>query len=275
MNKSMQLKAKIKNLALKNKIPAQAVLQNFMLERLLERVVTSDYKDKIILKGGMLIASMIGIGSRTTMDMDATVRGYPLSDEAIQNAFAEICSIPLNDDVILTLHSITPIRDEDEYGGFRLMINANYETINTPLKVDITTGDIITPEAVRYTFHSSFEEKKIEIWAYNIETILAEKVETILRRSVLNTRPRDFYDVYILMKTHQRMIDKDIFIAALNATAQKRASLIALQDQRKILQAIQSDPPMRQRWDLYCRENFYANSIEFDEVINSLVEVLD
>jgi len=160
MSKSMQLKAKIKNLALKNKIPAQAMLQNFMLERLLERVATSDYKDKIILKGGMLIASMIGIGSRTTMDMDATVRGYPLSDEAIQNAFAEICSIPLNDDVILTLNSITSIRDEDEYGGFRLMINANYETINTPLKVDITTGDIITPEAVRYTFHSSFEEKK-------------------------------------------------------------------------------------------------------------------
>ena len=275
MNKSMQLKAKIKNLALKNKIPAQAVLQNFMLERLLERVATSDYRDKIILKGGMLIASMIGIGSRTTMDMDATVRGYPLSDEAIQNAFAEICSIPLNDDVILTLNSITPIRDEDEYGGFRLMINAKYETINTPLKVDITTGDIITPEAVRYTFHSSFEEKKIEIWAYNIETILAEKVETILRRSVLNTRPRDFYDVYILMKTHQRTINKDIFIAALNATAQKRSSLPALQDQRKILQAIQSDPPMRQRWDLYCRENFYANSIEFDGVINSLVEILN
>lgn len=275
MSKSMQLKAKIKNLALKNKIPAQAVLQNFMLERLLERVATSDYRDKIILKGGMLIASIIGIGSRTTMDMDATVRGYPLSDEAIQNAFAEICSIPLNDDVILTPNSLTPIRDEDEYGGFRLMINAKYETINTPLKVDITTGDIITPEAVRYTFHSSFEEKKIEIWAYNIETILAEKVETILRRSVLNTRPRDFYDVYILMKTHQRTIDRDIFIAALNATAQKRASLPALQDQRKILQAIQSDPPMRQRWDLYCRENYYANSIEFDEVINSLVEILN
>lgn len=275
MKKSMQLKAKIKNLALKNKIPAQAVLQNFMLERLLERVATSDYKDKIILKGGMLIASMIGIGSRTTMDMDATVRGYPLSDEAIQSAFAEICSIPLNDDVILTLNSITPIRDEDEYGGFRLMINANYETINTPLKVDITTGDIITPEAVRYTFHSSFEEKKIEIWAYNIETILAEKVETILRRSVLNTRPRDFYDVYILMKTHQRTINKDIFIAALNATAQKRASLTALQDQRKILQAIQSDLLMKRRWDLYCKENYYANSIEFDGVINLLVEVMD
>lgn len=275
MKNAMQLKAKIKNLALKNKIPAQAVLQNFMLERLLERVSRSTYRDNFILKGGMLIASIIGIGNRTTMDMDATIREYPLSDEAIQSAFTEICSISLNDDVILTLNSITPIRDEDEYGGYRLTITANYEAINTTLKVDITTGDIITPEAVRYTFHSSFEEKRIEIWAYNIETILAEKVETILRRSVLNTRPRDFYDAYILIKKHQRMIDKNIFITALNATAQKRASLTALQDQRKILQAIQADLLMKRRWDLYCKENFYANSIEFDEVINSLVEILN
>ena len=275
MRKAMQLKSRIKNLALKNKIPAQAVLQNFMLERLLERISVSKYKDIFILKGGMLIASMIGIGSRTTMDMDGTIQGYPLLEEAIQNVFTEICSISFSDDVTLTLNSITPIRDEDEYGGYRLMIIAGYEGINTPLKVDITTGDIITPEAVRYTFYSSFEEKRIEIWAYNIETILAEKVETILRRSVLNTRPRDFYDVYILMKTHQHRVDKELFTAALNATARKRASLTALQDQRKILQAIQSDPLMRQRWDLYCRDNFYANDIEFDEVIKSLDEILN
>lgn len=275
MRKAMQLKSRIKNLALKNRISAQAVLQNFMLERLLERISVSKYKDIFILKGGMLIASLIGIGSRTTMDMDATIRGYPLSDKTIHNAFTEICSISLDDDVILTLNSITPIRDEDEYGGYRLMITACYETINTPLKVDITTGDIITPEAVRYIFDSSFEEKRIEIWAYNIETILAEKVETILRRSVLNTRPRDFYDVYILMKTHHRMVDKELFAAALNATARKRASLTALQDQRKILQAIRMDYPIRQRWDLYCKENFYANNIKFDDVINSLVEILN
>ena len=275
MRKAMQLKSRIKNLALKNRIPAQAVLQNFMLERLLERISVSKYKDIFILKGGMLIASMIGIGSRTTMDMDGTIQGYPLLDEAIQNVFTEICSISLNDDVTLTLNSITPIRDEDEYGGYRLMIIAGYEGINTPLKVDITTGDIITPDAVRYTFHSSFEDKRIEIWAYNVETILAEKVETILRRSVLNTRPRDFYDVFILMKTRPHKIDKGIFIAALNATAQKRVSLTALQDQRKILQAILSDPPMRRRWDLYCRDNFYANDIEFDPVIKSLVEILN
>ena len=258
-----------------NKIPAQAVLQNFMLERLLERISVSKYKDIFILKGGMLIASMIGIGSRTTMDMDGTIQGYPLLDATIQSVFTEFCSISLNDDVTLILNSITPIRDEDEYGGYRLMITARYETINTPLKVDITTGDIITPEAVRYIFHSSFEEKMIEIWAYNIETILTEKVETILRRSVLNTRPRDFYDVYILMKTHQHMVDKELLIGALNATARRRASMTALRDQREILQAIRSDPPMRQRWDLYCRDNFYANDIEFDEVIKSLNEIMN
>jgi predicted nucleotidyltransferase component of viral defense system len=274
MRKAMQLKSKIKNLALKNKIPAQAVLQNFMLERLLERITVSKYRDKFILKGGMLIASMIGIGSRTTMDMDATLRGYPLSEETIQNIFTDICGITLDDDVVLTLNSIIPIREEDEYGGYRLAIMARYEAINTPLKIDITTGDVITPEAIRYSFRSSFEEKRIEIWAYNIETILAEKVETILRRSILNTRPRDFYDVYILMKTHRRMIDKDIFIAALNATAQQRVSLTALQDQKNILHAIQSDLLMRQRWNLYRKENFYANGIEFDGLITSLVEIL-
>ena len=275
MRKAMQLRSKIKNVALKNKIPAQAVLQNFMLERLLERITVSKYKDIFVLKGGMLIASMIGIGSRTTMDLDATLRRYPLSDETIRAIFMDICAISLDDDVVLTLNHVIPIREEDEYGGYRLAVTARYETINTPLKIDITTGDIITPDAVRYSFHSNFQEKRIQIWAYNIETILAEKVEPILRRSGLNTRPRDFYDVYILTKTHQRMIDKDIFITALNATAQKRVSLAALQDPKKILHAIQSDLLMRRRWDLYCKENFYANDIEFDDVINSLIKILN
>ena len=271
----MQLKAKIKNLALKNHVPAQAVLQNFMLERLLERISLSKYKDMVILKGGMLIASMVGISSRTTMDMDATLRGYPLTEKAIQEALSEICAIPLGDEVSLELDHIAPIREDDEYGGFRVAIIAKYESINTPLKIDITTGDIITPEAIRYAFQSNFEDKKIEVWAYNIETILAEKVETILRRSVLNTRPRDFYDVYIIMKTQQRAVNKKTFITAMIATSEKRMSLGALQDKDKILLTIKTDPIMRQRWDRYCKDNFYANGIEFDEVIEVLIDILN
>jgi predicted nucleotidyltransferase component of viral defense system len=275
MSKAMQLKAKIKNLALKNHVPAQAVLQNFMLERLLERISLSKYKDMVILKGGMLIASMVGINSRTTMDMDATLRGYPLTEKAIQAALSEICAIPLGDEVTLELDHIAPIREDDEYGGFRVAIIAKYESINTPLKIDITTGDIMTPDAIRYAFPSNFENKKIEVWAYNVETILAEKVETILRRSVLNTRPRDLYDVYIIMKTQRQTIHKRIFVSALNATSKKRMSLSALKDQGKILLTIQSDPTMRQRWDLYCKENYYANGIDFNEVIEVLIDIIN
>ena len=192
MSKAMQLKARIKNLALKNHIPAQAVLQNFMLESLLERIAISKYRDRVILKGGMLIASLVGIKSRTTMDMDATLQGFPLSEETIWQAFLDICAIPMDDEITLILDHIVPIQEADEYGGFRIAIIAKFESIKTPLKINITTGDIITPSAVRYSFQSHFDDKLIEIWAYNIETVLAEKVETILRRSVFNHGPGIF-----------------------------------------------------------------------------------
>lgn len=274
MSNVMQFKARIKNLALKNHVPAQAVLQNFMLERLLERISLSRYKNRIILKGGLLIASMVGISSRTTMDMDATLKGFPLTEETIRAAFIEICAIPLDDEVDLVFDHIGPIREDDEYDGFRVAIIAKYASINTPLKIDITTGDVITPQAVCYAFPSNFEDKLIEVWAYNIETILAEKVETILRRSVLNTRPRDYYDVYILMKTQCQTINPDIFQSALQATAEKRLSMDALCDSQKIIQTVQADADMRQRWDRYCKEYYYANGIPFDEVIETLTDLV-
>jgi len=273
MSTAMQLKAKIKKLASKNHISAQAVLQNFMLERLLERISISKYKDKLILKGGMLIASLVGISSRTTMDMDATLREYPLSEDTIRQALLDICAIQLDDETTLVLDHIIPIRGDDEYGGYRVAIVAKYDSINTPLKIDITTGDVITPEAVRYAFQLNFENRMIEIWAYNIETILAEKVETILRRGVLNTRPRDFYDVYIIMKTQRQVIDKAILVNALRATTEKRMSTAALADKSKILRQIQSDATLRQRWDRYCQDNYYAKGIAFEVVIQVLIEL--
>jgi predicted nucleotidyltransferase component of viral defense system len=275
MNKAMQLKDKIKNLALKNHIPAQAVLQNFMLERLLERISASKYRDAFILKGGMLIASMVGIGSRTTMDMDATMKGYQLSEETIRRMFSEICAIQMDDEVAFSIDHILPIREEDEYGGYRVAVLAKYESINTPLKIDITTGDVITPRAVRYEYHSILSNKRIKIWAYNLETILAEKVETILRRSVLNTRPRDFYDVYIIVKTKSQEIKTKTFIAALRATFERRGSLQALQGKDRILATIQSDLTMRQRWERYCKENYYAEGIKFDDVIGAMIDLVN
>jgi predicted nucleotidyltransferase component of viral defense system len=267
MNKAMQLKDKIKNLAIKNNVPAQAVLQSFMLERLLERIAVSKYGGSFVFKGGMLVASLVGISNRTTMDMDATLRGYPLSEETVREILLDICAIQMDDDVTLALDRIIAIREDDEYGGFRAAITARFESINTPLKIDITTGDVITPYPIRYTFRSIFTDQRIEIWAYNLETILAEKVETILRRSVLNTRPRDFYDVYIILKSHPQVIDKTVFLTALTATAEKRGSLIAIQGSDRILWTIQSDVLMQQRWSRYCADNYYAKGIEFQEVI--------
>ena len=274
MTKAMQLKARIKNLATARNIPAQAVLQNYMLERLLERISISRYKDKFVLKGGLLITSLVGIQSRTTMDMDATVMGFPLAEGKLESTLAEICAIPIDDEVTFTLNGVAPIRDDDEYGGFRAALSARYETINTPLKIDITTGDVITPGAVRYTFHSSFDDKAIEVWAYNVETILAEKVETILRRSVLNTRPRDFYDVYLLSRTQGVAINHETFQNALRATSQKRMSLTQLENRDSILESIFNDATMRQRWERYARDNYYARQIRFEDVLDSVRNLL-
>ncbi len=275
MSRAMQFKARIKNLAIKNHVPAQAVLQDFMMERLLEKIPISKYKDKFILKGGMLIASMVGLQHRTTMDMDTTLRGVPLTEERIRKIFLEICSIHLEDGVTFGLDYIIPIREEAEYGGFRVAVIATYQLIRTPLKIDITSGDINTPAAIRYTYHSNFEDKPIEILAYNRETILAEKVETILRRSVFNTRPRDFYDVYLLVNTQGQAIDRKVFKKALIATSTNRGSLPSLEDNETILRTIQSDSLMRERWGRYCKENYYARDIGFDQVIKVLIDLLN
>ncbi len=265
----------MKILAAQYHIPAQAVLQNYMLERLLERISISKYRDKVILKGGMLIASLVGISSRTTMDMDTTLKSHPLSEEGIGRSFSEICVIPLDDGVTFQLDHVEPIRSDDEYGGFRVKLLAVYESIRTPLKVDVTTGDALTPGAIRYAFPSNFEDKLIEVWAYNIETILAEKVETILRRSVFNTRPRDFYDVFIIVKTQGHVFDQSLFVKALEATSKKRMSLDALADRKRILGTIRSDVTMRQRWERYCAENYYAQGIVFDEVLDILATIVN
>lgn len=270
-SKAMSIKAKIKNMAKKNNISAQIVLQNYMFERFLERISKSDYKDKFILKGGMLIAAMVGIDNRSTMDMDATLKVYPLNADKLSNVISDICGIDLNDDVVFSFKGITPIRDDDEYGGYRASIQAILETIITPMQIDITTGDAITPREILYRFKAIFEEKYIEIWAYNIETVLAEKYETILRRGVFNTRPRDYYDIYILTKTQS--FDKELFAKALNATVTHRNSSFVVADRNKIINEIEGNEGLINRWNKYRKEYFYAQDITFQDIIVSLNEL--
>ena len=179
-SKAMSLKAKIRNLAKQKDMSAQVVLQNYMFERFLERLSKSEYKDKFILKGGMLIAAIVGIDNRATMDMDATIKNYPLNIESLSKAITDICTVEIDDNVRFSFVGIEPIREDDDYGGFRVSVQADYDTIITPMQIDITTGDAITPREILYSFNMIFDEGTIGVWAYNIETVLTENYETIL-----------------------------------------------------------------------------------------------
>lgn len=269
MRNSTSLKARIRNIAKQKHLPTQVILQNYMFERLLVRLASSSYKDKFVLKGGMLVAAIVGLDNRATMDLDTTLKNMPLTPESIRSALDNICSIPINDGVTFDIGSLSSIREDSIYGGYRIMLNAKFDTILTPLSIDITTGDAITPHAVAFKFYELFDNvKSYELLAYNIETILAEKIETILRRSVFNTRPRDFYDAYILATTQN--YDPSIFVQALVATASYRGTSKQISDIRGILQTIEESSALRSMWDKYSKQFAYAQNISYEQIVNTL-----
>lgn len=265
-SKAMSLKGKIKNYAKSNHIAAQVVLQNYMFECFLSRLSVSVFCDKFVIKGGMLIAAIVGLDIRSTMDLDTTLRNLPLTEEQITEAFNEICKIDKNDDVVFTVKSIAPIRKDDEYGGYRVRLDAEYDTILTPLSIDVSTGDVITPEAVKYEFSGIFDEDlRISLWGYNIETVMAEKMETILKRGVFTTRPRDYYDIYILGTSQN--FNKEIYRKALMATAQHRGSLDRITDVEGILKQISESTELKDMWRKYRNMFAYAKDISYESVM--------
>lgn len=273
MSKAMSLKAKIRNIAKQKNIPAQVILQNYMFERLMVRLSASEYKEKFVLKGGMLVAAIVGLDNRATMDMDTTLKNLPLTPEAIRSALESVCSIGYDDGVSFELGKISPIREDDIYGGYRVMLTARFDTMITPLSIDVSTGDVITPHAVLYSFSEIFEdEKSYNLWAYNIETVMAEKVETILRRGVFNTRPRDFYDAYILSTTQK--FDRTVFADALKATAAHRGTEQQIADVPAILNNIEESPELKTMWDKYRKQFAYAADIEYGQIIAVLKMLL-
>ena len=265
--KATSLKAKIRNIAKSKNIPAQVILQNYMFERFLNRLSASEYKEKFVLKGGMLVAALVGIDNRATMDLDTTLKNLPLTPETIKNALNEIFEIDLKDDVKFTLKGISPIREDDIYGGYRVALDAIYETIITPMTIDVSTGDVITPNAVKFDFTGIFDDKlTFEVWAYNIETVLAEKVETILRRNVFNTRPRDFYDIYILITTQK--FDKNTFDEALKKTIEHRGTKNQIKDFNDTLAIIENSDDLKRMWNNYQKQFAYAKDIEYSLIID-------
>lgn len=275
MKNAMQLKAVVKNMARVKKVSAQLVLQNYMLERFLERASLSPYRENFIIKGGFLIASMVGLDSRATMDMDATIKGYPVSSETIQSMIEEILAISVDDNISFEFRSIGEIREGDEYTGYRVALTANYEKMAVPLKLDITTGDKITPREIEYEYKLMLEDRSIHVLAYNLPTILAEKLETVISRGDQNTRPRDYYDIFILTKLQSDNIDPIILREALQATAEKRGSSTIIKQYREIMQIVRNSPVMNRQWVDYRKDFDYAAGIEFEEACDAVIIIMD
>ena len=270
-----QLKDLIRNLSKDKSADAQILMRNYMMERFLERISLSEYRDKFILKGGMLVAAMVGLDARSTMDIDATVKGATVGIEDVENMIASIISVPVDDGVGFRVKRISEIMDEAEYPGIRVSMETEFDGVITPLKIDISTGDAITPREVRYSFKLMLEDRSIEIWAYNLETVLAEKLETVLSRNIANTRPRDYYDIHILYALRGSACDKATLRRALERTTQKRGSGMILTDYPEIMKEIRESDTLRKLWEKYSREYVYAKDISFDDTCNSIQMIMD
>ena len=265
-----QLKDLIRNPSKKKSADAQILMRNYMMERFLERISLSDYKDRFILKGGMLVAAMVGLDARSTMDLDATVKGANVSVEDVENIISSILSVPMEDGVEFQVKRISEIMEEAEYPGVRVSMETTFDGVRTPLKIDISTGDVITPREVRYSFKLMLEDRSIEVWAYNLETVLAEKLETVISRNVTNTRMRDFYDIHILKQLHGESLSASVLRDAFAATATKRGTLEQMKDAAAVFDEVEESPVMAKLWQSYQKNYSYAADLSWHTVMDSV-----
>ena len=265
-----QLKDLIRNLSKKKSADAQILMRNYMMERLLERISLSDYKDRLILKGGMLVAAMVGLDARSTMDLDATVKGANVSVEDVEHIISSVLSVPLEDGVDFRVKRISEIMEEADYPGVRVSMETTFDGVVTPLKIDISTGDVITPREVRYSFKLMLEERFIEVWAYNLETVLSEKLETVISRNVTNTRMRDFYDIHILGQLYGETLCATVLCDAFVATAKKRGTLEQMKDAAAVFDEVEGSPVMEKLWQSYQKNYPYASDLSWHTVMDSV-----
>lgn len=272
---SDKLKSIISKKAYGNSDISQKFYQLFYFERILERISKSSYKGKIILKGGLLLTSIIGDDERTTKDMDATLKGIPLTKNEVEKVFNEILNMDIDDEVLFKIISIKDIRLEDEYGGFRLNILSKLDNNKTYITVELTTGDVITPREIKYNYNSIFEDKKIPIMSYTLETILAEKFQTVVNRGLLNTRLKDFYDIYILVNTKMSELSKENLINAIKNTFKRRKTLLDIEQINEIINDLISDNNMNSLWENAVSKNSYAKNIRFEDTIDAIKQIAE
>ena len=266
-------KAKIKNISKAKGIPAQQVQQHYLIEQVLKLISTSSYRDSFIVKGGYLIGQMIGLDKRTTMDLDVTLKGTEMSRENLIHIFEEIlCS--KTDGFSFSVDKLEPIRQDDEYGGFSLKLNATFDTLKEVVFIDITTGDKITPSEITYSMTSIFTNESIKIWTYNLETVLAEKLETIISRGLASTRPRDRYDLFTLYKLRKEEINLEVLKNALENTAEKRKSKDTIYNWEEQVRGIEISDYQKELWIRYQRQFKYAKDISFDNSVQVIREIM-
>ncbi len=270
-----QVKGRIKNVAKENKADARTLMRIYMMERFLERIANSKYKENFVIKGGMLVTAMVGVALRSTMDIDASIKNQNLSAEDARRIVDEIKNIDLNDGVYFEIKEVSNIMDTMEYPGIRFTMNAMMGKLITPMKIDISTGDVITPRAVEYQYRLLLDNRSISLWSYNLETILAEKLQTILARGLLNTRMRDFYDIKTLLSIYEQKIDNDILERAFDATCKKRNTENLKEEALKIMTTVSDDAQLRKLWSVYQKKYPYAADIGYDDIMDSIKTLWD
>lgn len=263
-----QLKAKVRNLSGGDSQKAQTLIRNFMMERFLERIALSQYRNSFILKGGMLVAAIVGLDTRATMDIDTTVKALTISKDNIIKIVEDIIAVEIPDGVQFRITKVTDIMEEHDYPGIRVMLEATLDKMRQAVKIDISTGDIITPGAVEYSYTLMFEDRSISMWTYNLETLLAEKLETIMARGTVNTRMRDFYDIYTISR--QEIFNKEVLKRAFLATSAKRNTTEQIPDLKNIIDTVASDDTMASQWENFRKESFFVGELSWNDVIESV-----
>ena len=270
-----QIKGRIKSVAKQNNADARTLMRIYMMERFLERLAQSEYRDNFIIKGGILVTAMIGVAHRSTMDIDTSMKNLNLSAEDALRVVNQVKDIDLDDGVSFDVKDVSNIMDEMEYPGIRVTMNANVGRLTTPLKIDISTGDVITPRAIEFNYDLLLEDRSIKLWSYNLETILAEKLQTVLARGILNTRMRDFYDIRMLVDTYEDKVNKAVLKDAFAATCKKRGTDNLQEQAEEIVKIIEVDEQLQVLWRAYQKKYSYAADIDYASVISGVRDLMD
>lgn len=270
-----QIKGRIKSVAKQNNADARTLMRIYMMERFLERLAQSEYRDNFIIKGGILVTAMIGVAHRSTMDIDTSMKNLNLSAEDALRVVNQVKDIDLDDGVSFDVKDVSNIMDEMEYPGIRVTMNANVGRLITPLKIDISTGDVITPRAIEFNYDLLLEDRSISLWSYNLETILAEKLQTVLARGILNTRMRDFYDIRMLLDTCEDKVNKVVLKDAFAATCNKRGTDHLQEQAEEIIKIIEADEQLQVLWRAYQKKYSYAAEIDYASVINGVRKLMN